>query len=324
MTAVPTLSVCIPNYNMTQWVDSAIRSGLAQLDAEVVVVDNASTDGSKELLKDLSNDRLRIFLETEHVPAIQNLRRTIERATGEWIVLLSADDELLPRFSKQLFHAIQPDLAIVSQAAIVTGREGPWIFGSEDREEISINECVPHNPFCLATTAFRRSHYEYVGGFNTSAGELADWDLWISILGNGGKSLALPSFGGIYEMHRGSTWSNMVNTEAEIEARLNMLSARFADWESWGILESARNAFANRSLQIGRSMRNRDAAAARRVFALGAVHGAGPDSEHCKEWRDAKNWYKLSGKLHLHTVSQCLIKLADPQFFRLRFKRMLA
>lgn len=309
MADLPTLSVCIPNFNMARWVESAILSGLAQINAEVVVVDNASTDGSRELLACMSTDRLKIFLETEHVPAIQNLHRAVERSTGEWVVLLSADDELLPRFSKQLFPAIQQDLAIVSQAAIVSDRDGPWIFGSGIRTEISISDCVSHNPFCLATTAFRRSHYECVGGFNADSGELADWDLWVSILGNGGGALSVPGFGGIYEMHRGSTWSNMVNTEHEVEARLTMLLARLTEWESWGILEQARCAFANRSLQIGRLLRKHDSEAARRIFHLGAVHGAGPDSERCKEWRDSKRWHKLSGELYLQAVGVRLQEL---------------
>lgn len=315
MPKTPVLSVCIPNFNMVEWVGSAVRSGLSQLQAEVVVVDNASSDGSKELLSALPGDnRLRVYLETEHVSSIRNLARSVERASGEWVVVLSADDELLARFSTQLLTELHSGYDIINQAAVVSDRPTTWVFGTDKRREVFVEECIASNPFCLATTAFRKTSYHLVGGFNPEAKELADWDLWLNIVGNGGTALALPQLGGIYEMHRGSTWSRMVNTEFEIEARLAMLSARVSEWESWGILDQSRSEFAKRSLEIGQRLTKHEPTSALRSFQLGAIHGGGEYSRQCSEWSDASKWPRLTAGVRLRRLHRKLRTLTNPQY----------
>ncbi len=99
----PRLSVCIPNLDMERYVGGAIRSALAQSepDLEVVVLDNASADGSPEAIRAAAagDPRVRSFRNPRTLPMARNWNECLARARGTWFVLLSADDELHPDFA---------------------------------------------------------------------------------------------------------------------------------------------------------------------------------------------------------------------------------
>ena len=92
----PLFSVIIPVYNKGGVVKRAIDSVLSQSfdDFEVIVVLDPSTDASSEIVKSLSDDRLRVYERDKPGAggyAARNLG--IEMATGKWIAFLDADDE---------------------------------------------------------------------------------------------------------------------------------------------------------------------------------------------------------------------------------------
>lgn len=89
-------SIVIPCYNQARFVGQAIQSALAQTYAsiEVVVVNDGSTDGSAEVIG--SFGRRIISIEQENLGLSAARNRAIRAANGEYIVLLDADDMLLP------------------------------------------------------------------------------------------------------------------------------------------------------------------------------------------------------------------------------------
>jgi glycosyltransferase involved in cell wall biosynthesis len=96
----PTISTCIPVRNGAPWIDAAIDSALAQTrqDFEILVVENASTDGTGDLVRRRSTEDSRIRLERfEHpVSAPANHNRAIRLARGKLVKFLHADDVLYP------------------------------------------------------------------------------------------------------------------------------------------------------------------------------------------------------------------------------------
>jgi glycosyltransferase involved in cell wall biosynthesis len=89
----PKVSVVIPTYERKEKAPTAIRSVLGQTfsDLEIVVVDDGSTDGTGEALKEAFGDRIRYYAQTNQgVSAARN--RGIEEARGEWIAFLDSDD----------------------------------------------------------------------------------------------------------------------------------------------------------------------------------------------------------------------------------------
>ena len=103
------ISVIVPCYNAERYLEDCLRSVLGQTeqDFEVIAVDDGSTDGTANILSRLSAEdaRLQVIRQPNRgVSAARN--RAMERAKGEWLFFLDADD-LLPQmaFETLLEHA---------------------------------------------------------------------------------------------------------------------------------------------------------------------------------------------------------------------------
>ena len=89
----PKLSVVIPTYERAGKVEAAIESVVAQTfsDLEIIVVDDGSTDGTEEILKERFGDRIRYYAQANQGVSVAR-NQGIDRARGEWIAFLDSDD----------------------------------------------------------------------------------------------------------------------------------------------------------------------------------------------------------------------------------------
>jgi glycosyltransferase involved in cell wall biosynthesis len=92
------VSVVIPHYNYGEFLPVSVASALDQtgLDLEIIIVDDKSTDGSIEVARAVAAQDERITL-VEHDHNLRHIRTYndgLDRATGDYVVLLSADDAL--------------------------------------------------------------------------------------------------------------------------------------------------------------------------------------------------------------------------------------
>lgn len=115
----PSVSIAIPNYNYGHFLRDTATSALAQtdVDVEVVIVDNASTDNSADVASSLAeaDSRVKCFFRTSTQGPIENWNEAISHTTGEYIALMCADDLLAPgslRRSTALLDS-RPDVALV-------------------------------------------------------------------------------------------------------------------------------------------------------------------------------------------------------------------
>lgn len=94
----PRISVCLASYNGAAHVREQVDSILADLgpDDEVVVVDDASRDGTVALLEGLADPRIRIVRSGNNQGHVKTFERAIGEATGE-IIMLSDQDDVWPR-----------------------------------------------------------------------------------------------------------------------------------------------------------------------------------------------------------------------------------
>ena len=95
----PVLSVCIPTYNRGGELASRIRAWLAAAegdDFEIVVSDNASSDGTDAAFAAFSDPRLVYCRNAENVGAFENQLRAFAAAHGTWLMQLTDKDEILP------------------------------------------------------------------------------------------------------------------------------------------------------------------------------------------------------------------------------------
>jgi glycosyltransferase involved in cell wall biosynthesis len=116
---IPSISICIPVHNGAPWIDDAIDSALAQTrgDFELLLVENASTDGTGEIVRRRSADDPRIRTECfdELVGAAANHNRAIRLARGELIKFLHADDVLYPHCVERMARIFDehPEVGLV-------------------------------------------------------------------------------------------------------------------------------------------------------------------------------------------------------------------
>lgn len=105
----PRFSICIPNYNYASYIRETVESALNQTyePYEVIVVDNASTDDSVDVVESIGSDKVRLFTNRYNVGFAPNLQRATERARGEFLILLSSDDVMFPDALEQYRRVLQ-------------------------------------------------------------------------------------------------------------------------------------------------------------------------------------------------------------------------
>jgi teichuronic acid biosynthesis glycosyltransferase TuaG len=110
---VPLVSVVMPVYNSAATLGAAVRSVLAQthIDLELLVTDDASSDGSMDLLDDFARQDERVLPESAPRGGAARARnRAITRARGDYVAFLDSDDMWLPtKVERQLDFAATAD-----------------------------------------------------------------------------------------------------------------------------------------------------------------------------------------------------------------------
>jgi len=135
----PRVTVLVTLYNKRPYVEEAVRSVLAQTftEFELLVVDDASTDGGLDLVRKFADPRIRI-LESERNtgrPAAAN--RGYAAARGEYLAILDGDDLMYPeRLGAQVsFMDRHPEVAVVGSWVLYKGsRERLWKPPATDKE----------------------------------------------------------------------------------------------------------------------------------------------------------------------------------------------
>lgn len=116
--ARPAVTVIIPTFNRASIVGRAIRSVLAQTcqDWELIVVDDASTDGTEQAVRNFSDNRIK-YIRHDRNRRLSAARNTgIRCAQGKYVAFLDDDDEWLPeKLQKELevFRNSDPEVGLV-------------------------------------------------------------------------------------------------------------------------------------------------------------------------------------------------------------------
>ena len=92
------VSIIVPTFNRVGYLRETIASILQQdyHDFDLVVADNASTDGTAELLAAVNDPRLRHARRATNIGWRANFNQALDRAESEYVALVADDDRLLP------------------------------------------------------------------------------------------------------------------------------------------------------------------------------------------------------------------------------------
>lgn len=179
------VSVVIPTWNRREPVLRALDSVVAQTraPAEIVVVDDGSTDGTTEAISDRFPHVLCRRQERRGVSAARN--HGIAVASGDWIALLDSDDEWLPvkleRQVEALAAAPGHRICHSDEIWIRRGRRvNPRLRHAKSGGRI-FRRCLPLCVISPSSVLLERSLVLELGGFDESLPACEDYDLWLRI-----------------------------------------------------------------------------------------------------------------------------------------------
>jgi len=193
------VSVLMTIYNAGPFLGPAVDGLLAQTfrDFEVVAVENGSTDGSKDVLRQYaaSNPRVKLIDLPQNVGRTRALNIALNAAQGEYIAVLDADDLTVPdRFERQV-HLLDRDPSVVlvaggmrfiyEKGAVISTFQPPTAFRD-------IYDMLAYsNPIAHSACMYRRREALHVGGYPTRFTFAQDFGLILSLVRRG-KIAMLP------------------------------------------------------------------------------------------------------------------------------------
>jgi glycosyltransferase involved in cell wall biosynthesis len=256
----PKVSVLIPSYNQENLIEQTVMSALTQNydNLEVVVSDDASVDGTPQILREIQGKypgRLKIFLHQTNLGVTKNHTRGLLECGGDFIAFQDGDDLFLPgKIQKQVeFMLKRPDCTISFHDVDVFDSEtGETLYLWSQRfgrREGGTRELVRYGNYLSSVSVMvRRIHLpEY--GYDDRIRIGSDWLLWLETLSRGkGKIYYLDEILARYRRHAG----NLTNVSSwKYEDQLITLALVETKWP--GLLFPARMRRSEIQFMIGMS-----------------------------------------------------------------------
>ena len=179
----PAVSVLLPVYNGERFLREALDSMIGQTlsDFELLVVDDGSTDGTRAVLQEYADPRLRV-VSTLHGGLVAALEAGLAQARSNLLARMDADDVSLPaRLERQIgVLDANPRLGLVGCGVEVIDEQGNVKEANSlpSRDRDLRRRLLLRNPFAHGSVVLRRDALQRAGGYSSSYGANEDYDLW--------------------------------------------------------------------------------------------------------------------------------------------------
>lgn len=245
MVSTPEISVCIPARNAERHLASTLRAVLTQSvsDLEVVVVDNASTDRTAEIVERCSDPRIRLVRNEKLLSLPDNWNLAVRSSRGEMIKLVCADDLIHPDLvRRQQLILADPSVAVVASRRhlvddggrlLVAGTGLRGLVGRFDGAEVAARVVRNGgNPIGEpGGVLFRRRDFDALGGFDEAYDFPIDLHLWMRLLTRGdfvGQAEPMAAF----RASTGSLSSQVSRSQYDEQVKL---TREIAHDDRWGV-----------------------------------------------------------------------------------------
>jgi glycosyltransferase involved in cell wall biosynthesis len=145
MNVPPLVSVVLCNYNYAQFVGEAIESVLAQThpEFELIIVDDGSTDGSREVISSYVDQRIHTLFHEENRGQAAAFNTGFAEVTGSFVAFLDSDDKWMPEKLARVLHVFQrQDLSVVQHNLEVIDSDSRQVGTSHPGMQAGIRDVV--------------------------------------------------------------------------------------------------------------------------------------------------------------------------------------
>jgi glycosyltransferase involved in cell wall biosynthesis len=224
------ISVIIPAYNCSSYIETAIQSALFHLDGEVIVIDDGSTDNTADRVAGILHPGLRyVYQSNQGVSVARN--QGIGLAKGRFIAFLDADDWFLPGKLAQQAELFSQDATLglvqsgwqrVNEQGQVVRQIKPW----ESIPKLTLETWLRFKPVLPSALMIKREWLERVGGFDGELQAAEDVDLVCRLALAGCKSAWLPQVGVNYRVRSQSAMGNALIQARDLNRFLDKFFSR--------------------------------------------------------------------------------------------------
>lgn len=239
------VSVIVPTYNRGNVIGRAVKSILRQTwpHFEIIIVDDGSTDGTKAIVDELGDPRIRYILLEQNAGVAHARNVGIQEAKYEYIAFLDSDDEWLP---KKLGLQMKRMLRCADEVGMVycrmsgLSRDGKNRFTCPPKEYVKdilegdlFQPLLMQNVIGTPTMLIRKECLVRTGGFKEALHCVEDWELILRIA----KEWKIAFVDKVLvEVHK-SEGSVSTNTAWYLVARCYMVSLYRQKLNEMGVLE---------------------------------------------------------------------------------------
>jgi GT2 family glycosyltransferase len=231
------ITVVIPAYNREVLIVRALRSVRAQRPrppAEIVVVDDASSDRTAEVARSLG---ARVVRRSMNGGAAAARNTGVDAATQPWLALLDSDDEWLPHHLATLWAARDGHVLVTGASLSCADDRVQSVGGVPGLSPKVITSpaqvVYPENLVSASGVLVRRDVVTGVGGYRTDLRFAEDFDLWLRVLEHG-TGLALPTPVSLY--HRHDEQKSNQRMAGRAAQRRAIEAHRASDWYSTALV----------------------------------------------------------------------------------------
>ena len=233
---LPKVSIHVIAYNQRDYIREAVESALAQDHAnlEVVVADDASTDGTAEILSEYQRShpgRMVAVLGEENVGITRNSNRGLAACTGELIAFMGGDDVLLPgKIAAQVAWFAEDAQRVLCGHQVETfyddGSRAPHPLTRHLLSGRGAEPLIRHGPFGATSVMVRRDRIPSYG-FDEALSIVSDQMLWVDVVREDGILGHVPGTFARYRRHDANVTRDPFANLDQVERFLEIVAKRY-------------------------------------------------------------------------------------------------
>jgi glycosyltransferase involved in cell wall biosynthesis len=185
----PRLTVCLPTFNKALYLPTAVESVLAQdfRDYELLIVDDASTDGTAEAVQRFRDSRIRFLRNPQNLGLVENWNRCLNLAQGDYVMVFHDDDVMLPGLLRREVEVLDanPKVVLVHAAAQAIDESGAVLCVAAPHAWPQLSSGLEFVTYywtqgyvVMPSAMFRKSLALKLGAFNPNLRLCGDADMW--------------------------------------------------------------------------------------------------------------------------------------------------